>query len=81
MWGVLWPLVRGAYLPVGGNSPEKYKAVCEPTVDLMDRQLTVWGLTYGLNNPVRSPNILPAGKKLHFQLASSLHHYHHLQPP
>ena len=73
MWGV-------SYLPVGGNSPKKYKAVCEPTVDLMDSELTVWGLTNGLNNPVRSPNILPAGKKLHFQLAPSLHHHLDQQP-
>ena len=54
------------HLPVGGDSPEKYKGVCKPSVDLMNRQLTVRRLTDSLNYPVSSRKCVPASQKLHF---------------
>ena len=36
------------YLPCGCVSPEIGKLPCKPVVDLIESQLSVWGLQYGL---------------------------------
>ena len=44
--GTVW--IRAIYLPCGCVSPEIGKLSCKPVVDLIESQLSVWGLQNGL---------------------------------
>lgn len=49
--------IIGFYLPCGCVSPEIGKLSCKPVVDLIESQLSVWGLQNGLRTGERHNQI------------------------